>query len=103
MPRRNPIQRCRAIGPSRGVSMKKPSSGADAAHTILTITDDGGSAMATTAAAHGLTEDTAIVISGNSVPGYNGAKTIGFVPSATTFYTSDAYTSDGTGGSWALA
>ena len=104
MPRPNPIQRARAIGVSRGVGMSVPASGPDAAHTILTILDAGGDAEVTTAGPHGLNELDSIVISGNTVPGYNGANTVGAIGSATTFLLAgNPYTADGTGGTWELA
>lgn len=81
------------------------SAGPDAAHTILTITDDGGTAMVTTAGPHGFDGITPypIVISGNSIAEYNGSQEAGFTPTATTFYIVTPYSFDGTGGSWRLA
>lgn len=72
--------------------------------TILTITDDGGgNCLITTAAPHGLEGTPPITVSGNSVAGYNVEHSVDSIPSTTTLVTNQAYTEDGTGGTWALA
>jgi hypothetical protein len=67
-------------------------------HDIVSILDDTGLALATTAAAHGLTETDPITLSGTT--GYDGAETVGVVPSATTFYLTAPYSADSFGGRW---
>lgn len=75
-----------------------------AANRILTITDNGsGVARMTTAAAHGLSTDEVIDITGTSVAAYNEANVTVVTVSATVFDTDLSYTADGTGGTWALA
>ena len=96
MPRPNPIQRARAIGVSRGVGM---SASLLDAHDILTVTNDGGIALATTAAPHGLTGAESVTTTGISVPEYNITGGI-VVVTPTTFQLNTLYTSDGVGGRW---
>ncbi len=78
--------------------------GPDAAHTILTVVDDGsGNALFTTAAAHGLIGGETVVISGGSNAAYNaGAQSVDAVPTTTSWITGGGYQGDSTGGSWAL-
>ena len=93
--------RNRGRGWSRGAGGGEPPP--DAAHTILTITDDTGVAVVTTAAAHGLAELDEIVISGCSDPTYDGAVTVGTVPAADQFFHSAPFSGESTGGTWAPA
>lgn len=88
------------IGP--GMAVGTPVSGVDAAHTIIDIRDSGGFCYITTATEHGLTSET-IVVSGNSVAGYNTTHAIQDAPGGSTLLTDIPYTSDGTGGAWVLA
>jgi hypothetical protein len=65
---------------------------------ITTITNSGGLALVTTSTAHGLDNLLIVVVSGNSVSGYNGTWSIDVV-SATTFrLVGSTYTSNGAGG-----
>lgn len=102
MPRINPIQRARAIPSRRGVGLKVPSS-TPLGNQILTITSNSGFASVTTAGPHGLVaEDVAVVVSGNSVAGYNKATTTNAIASPTEFLTNIDWTEDGAGGTWVL-
>lgn len=80
---------------------------APASNQIDTITDAGGGSagqcLITTLADHGLEGTPPIVVSGNSVGDYNVEHSVESVPSTTTLITNIAYTSDGTGGTWAPA
>jgi hypothetical protein len=86
---------------------RKPRARADAAHTIVSITDDGGgNALVTTAAAHGLIGDETVVLAGDSDPTYDGPHTVSadLPPTATTFVLTDPpFVGNSTGGTWALA
>lgn len=73
------------------------------ANTIVSIVNDNDVALVTTVNPHGLTNQTHIVIVGNSEPGYNGAQlVIDVPPSATTFHIG-TYISNSTGGYWVRA
>lgn len=72
-------------------------------NTILTITDDGGIALATTEGPHGLTSGQNVNIADTSEAGYNGGPYEVTVISDTTFYFSVPYIADSTGGTWSLA
>jgi hypothetical protein len=71
-------------------------------NNILTITDGGGEADVTTAAAHGLGDGVDVTISGTSVVTYNDTWTITTL-TATTFRLQGAgFQGISTGGTWAL-
>ena len=79
-------------------------SGGGGAYTILTITDDGGgNCLIATVGEHRLEGTPPITVSGNSVAGYNVEHTVDSIPSTPTLVTNQAYTEDGTGGTWAPA
>ncbi len=100
-----------AIGMKRSPAGRGASSpggfAADPAHTILTVTDNAGTVIFTTAAAHGLIGDESetVNISGTTGPTYNVANTIvSSAPTTTTFgVAAITYVADATGGSWELA
>lgn len=67
-------------------------------HDIVSILDDAGLALVTTAAPHGLTEGDPITLSGTTY--YDGSETAGAIASATAFYLTASYTVDAFGGRW---
>lgn len=83
--------------------MSLPASEVDAAHTILTITDDGGNSIMTTEGPHGLIGEETIIISGNSVNDYNATHALITFVSVTEMALNFAFVSIGTGGQWELA
>jgi hypothetical protein len=99
------VRRVRGPGGVPGTA-PKPSSGPDAAHTILTVTNDGsGNAVFTTAAPHGLVANVDFVdINGTSSSTYNAQNSmlVDDTPTPTTFVQFSGYLEDATGGSWTL-
>ena len=72
-------------------------------NVILTITDIEGTALITTAAAHGLLDaEDRVLIRGTSSASYNNTSDVVAVVSATTFHIGTSYVDDATGGRWDL-
>lgn len=85
--------------------MSLPASGPDAAHTILTVTDnplDPGVELYTTAAPHDIIDTSNITVTGVSNAAYNVTAVV-TVWSADTFTLSQGYVGDATGGQWEYA
>jgi hypothetical protein len=74
---------------------------------IVSITDAGGASagqcLITTVGPHGLGGTPPIIVSNNSIGDYNVEHSVQEFPSTTTMITDQAYTTDGTGGTWAPA
>lgn len=92
------------VGRVAGVNRVAMAAGPDAAHTIVSIVDDGsGGALVTTAAPHGLNVDAVVQPAGTSVAGYSAVPmTLDDAPSTTTWISFGAYTANSTGGTWTL-
>jgi len=83
--------------------MSVPSSGPDAAHTILTVTENPGEGeLFTTAADHGLDGIAPITTTGVSNPTYNASGLVPVVLGSNTFTLGLGYVGDATGGQWEL-
>lgn len=76
-------------------------------HNIVSVTNSGGNAKVTTAAAHGLSAGAFVVVTGTAV--YDRVFSVASVPSSTTFLLGDdggspfAFISPTSGGQWATA